>query len=186
MPHYTKAAEAIREIRVDCTVVEMIKTIAIIALAVVAGCDKQPPAAQRGTSLPTTQTKPAPEWKEPNSIGPQFWVYDLSSYSIADNDVVSGISGRWISVRYRRKSSADISRQDLVANITSSLESDGWTKKPLPSGKYMLSQIWEKSGQDLQFTRGAKDHEPAHWFFSQTIHISSDASVICLYCEVGW
>jgi hypothetical protein len=165
----------------------MMRYLMITTMLLAAGCTKEPvPAPKPETIQSSEQVAPKPEHRTPKSIGPQFWVYDLSKYDIVDNNVVSGMGGRWISVRYQKKNGAVVSRDDVVNDISSSLEIDGWTKEELPERKYVLSQIWEKAGQDLHFTRGAKDEEPEHWFFSQTIHVSTNAEIVCLYCEVGW
>ena len=164
------------------------RILSIIALMLLAGCGKTsaPASMQSETPQQTTDAKSTSERKEPKYIGPQFQVYDLSGYELVDGDVLSGLGGRWISARYQRMPGADVSRQQLVAGITSSFGADGWTKKPLPGRKYVLSEVWEKSDQDIHFTRRAKTDEPEHWVFSLTVHVSADADVVCLYCEVGW
>lgn len=166
---------------------EIMRYLIIAAVLIAAGCGREPvPSPKQEESKPSVRAAPTPERSVPKSIGPQFWVYDLSSYAQVDSDVVSGMGGRWISVRYQKKDGADVSRENVMSNIVSSLEGDGWTKKALPGRKYVLSQIWEKSDQDLHFSRGAKEKEPENWFFSQTIHVSTNAETVCLYCEVGW
>jgi hypothetical protein len=123
---------------------------------------------------------------EPQTIGPQFWKYDLKEYSIVTNDVVSGLGGRWISVRYQRRPEQTTTRESVVSHITTALQADGWKTERLPAGKYVLSKIWETSAEDLHFTRRAKADEPAHWFFVQTLFVSNEADTVAVYCEVGW
>lgn len=164
---------------------QRVKTAGTILLAIMLGCGK-PPETEPSAGGRSVRAKPESGSKEPKSIGPQFWVYDLSAYEIVDHDVVYGLGGRWISVRYRKKPDAVVKRDELVSHITDSLLADGWTTKPSPSVPYVMSTIWQKSNQDIHFTRRPKPDEPEHWFFNQTIHVSEDASVVCLYCEVGW
>jgi hypothetical protein len=168
------------------------KPILMLLLLVLTGCGEQcrdtersaPRQAQsraRTGSAPGQRGEPAPE-----SIGPQFWVYDLSEYEQTEHDVLAGLGGRWISVRYTRKPGFSVTRQQLISRIAAALEADGWTREAPPSHKYVLSRIWETASDDLHFRRPARDKEPEYWFFNQTIHVSEDASVVCLYAEVGW
>jgi len=107
-------------------------------------------------------------------------------YAIVTNDVVSGPGGRWISVRYQRHPEQTTTREEIVSRITTALQADGWQTAPLPSGRYVLSKMWETSAEDLHFTRRAKSDEPPHWFFSQTVFVSRDADTVTVYCEAGW
>jgi hypothetical protein len=50
-----------------------------------------------------TNSQQSTKSSEPSSIGPQFWKYDLREYEIAESDVLMGLGGRWISVRYARQ-----------------------------------------------------------------------------------
>ena len=63
------------------------------------------PATQPSTRPAKALTKPALE-----TIGPQFWKYDLSHYTRVDSDIVNGRGGRWISVGYQRKPKAVVTR----------------------------------------------------------------------------
>lgn len=153
--------------------------IAISMLILAAGCGpKVEPRSASSASPPPTA--------EPETIGPQFWKYDLKEYSIITNDVVSGLGGRWISVRYQRRPEQSTTREGVVARITAALHADGWKTEPLPARKYVLSKIWETSAEDLHFARRAKPNEPAHWFFAQTLFVSKEADTVAVYCEVGW
>ena len=148
--------------------------IPIPLLLAALGCErrKTPPVATQPTY--------------PKAIGPQFWRYDLSEYESVEHDVVYGLGGRWISVRYKRKAEATVTRDEMVSAIWSALQEDGWSSKPLPTVKYVLSKIWETSPSDLCFGRAARAAEPKHWFFNQVIHISQDGKTLCVYAEVGW
>jgi hypothetical protein len=152
---------------------ELMRPLVAIAIAiVVTGC------GPNNRSNPTSA--------EPKQIGPQFWKYKLTEYSIVENDVVRGPGGRWISVRYQLLPNETMTREQIVARITSALQSDGWKNEALPAGKYVLSKQWETSSEDLRFTRRAKPGEPDHWFFAQTVSVAEDAGTIAVYCEVGW
>ena len=152
------------------------------------GCDRQKPESPADAqSLDSNQTRAtSSEARAPKSIGPQFFKYDLSDYIQVDTDVVSGLGGRWISVRYQRKPEASVTRDDMVAAIQRALQEDGWSAQTLPAHKYVLSQVWEKSALDLSFGRKAREGEPKNWFFNQVIHISQDGKTLCIYAEVGW
>ncbi|MBN1818029.1 MAG: hypothetical protein JW828_11775 [Sedimentisphaerales bacterium] len=150
-------------------------------MAVVGGCHKKPEHSG-GSSADGNKSQRT----EPNVIGPQFWKYDLSEYERVDQDVFSGLGGRWISVRYRLKEGRAVSRDQMISRITQALETDGWKREPLPNRQYAFPTIWETSPQDLYFTRKARETEPEHWFFSQVIHVGSDGQILCAYCEVGW
>lgn len=65
------------------------------------------------------------------SIGPQFWPYDLSEYQRVDSDVLYGMGGRWISIRYQRKDSSAINRDEMVKRISKTLKNEGWSSKTL-------------------------------------------------------
>jgi hypothetical protein len=165
--------------------------VGLMALALMrtVSCNKQfgtPALRSEETDSAQAPLAPEPESPAPATIGPQFWLYGLPEYEIAEKDVVSGLGGRWISVRYRKRSHQQITPYEIELRITSALISDGWKKDALPSGRYILSKIWETSTEDIRFTRGAKPGEPDHWFFAQTVFISPDAEVVCVYCEVGW
>lgn len=154
--------------------------VALSLLIVMTGCDRK----GEPRSLSSSPASPA---AAPKTIGPQFWKYDLDKeYSLVTNDVVSGPGGRWISVRYQRHPGQTTTRQEIVSRITTALQAGGWTPKPPPSGKYVLSKIWETSAEDLHFTRQAKADEPPHWFFAQTVFVSRNAGTVAVYCEVGW
>ncbi|MBK8002317.1 MAG: hypothetical protein IPK15_27410 [Verrucomicrobia bacterium] len=110
----------------------------------------------------------------------------MSEYSIVTEDVSSAPGGRWISVRYQRRHGKTTTRDAVVNRIASALQADGWKTAPLPKGKYVLSKIWETSGEDLHFARRAKPGEPKHWFFAQTVYVSKEADTVAIYCEVSW
>jgi hypothetical protein len=150
----------------------MIVPIALLLAAI--GCERP--------KTPGAPTHPA----YPKAIGPQFWQYDLSEYERVDLDVVHGLGGRWISVRYKRKAEATVTRYEMVTAIRNALQEDGWSSEPLPSVKYVLSKVWETSPSDLCFGRAARGGEPENWFFTQVIHISRDGRILCVYAEVGW
>ena len=120
------------------------------------------------------------------TIGPQFWKYDMSEYERVDSNVVYGLGGRWISVRYRRKSGEAVNRHDMISRISKALTSDGWTPRSLPGYEYVLSTIWETSEDDIHYTRAPRDDEPETWSFSHIIHVSSTGDNVCLYCQVSW
>ncbi len=141
-----------------------ISLVLTLCVGLMGGCDKNP---------------------RPGMIGPQFWKYDLSEYKPIDQNVLSGMGGRWISMRYELKDGQTIPRDQIISRITQALEADGWNKEPLPE-RYVLSTIWETSPQDLCFTRRAREPEPEYWFFSQVIHVSQDGRILCIYYEVGW
>ncbi len=149
------------------------------------GCREESAELQSSSraSSATADTQPS---KEPQSIGPQFWKYDLDEYDRVDHDVMYGLGGRWISLRFRRKPDAMVDRQTLVTRISTALKGDGWSAESLPNHKYVLSRIWETGPDDLYFGRRARDDEPPHWFFNQAIHVSQDAAIVCIYAEVGW
>jgi hypothetical protein len=143
-------------------------------------------ACDQGPAVSSTSAPNPPRSKEPAAIGPQFWKYELNEYSIVDNDVVSSLGGRWISVRYQRRPEHTSTRAGIVSRIATALQADGWKAAPLPQGKYVLSKIWDTSAEDLHFTRGAKADEPDHWSFAQTVFVSKEADTVAIYCEVGW
>lgn len=148
--------------------------ISIIALLL--GCEsrsKQPTASNPVASAPD------PFW-------PLFYRYDLTDYSMATSDVIEGLGGRWISVRFQRHPDAWTTRMELVSRITTAMLADGWTQSPLPQRKYVLSKMWETSPEDIHFERKAKADEPSHWLFAETVFISRDANTVAVYCEVGW
>ena len=120
------------------------------------------------------------------TIGPQFWKYDVSEYEQEQQNVENGMGGRWISVRYKKKAVSDVSTSDMKKRIETALLEDGWESKSLSSYHPVMSKTWETAPEDLYFERNARNDEPSHWFFSQRIHVGEDASVLCVYCEVGW
>ena len=152
----------------------MVKTVVTIGLLLFAlGCDRE------------AEESSQPE--EPASIGPQFWKYDLSNYTRVDSDVVYGLGGRWISIRYQRNAGTTVTRDEMASEVDRALLEDGWTAKSPPAPeRYVLSEIWETSPSDLCYHRDARGEEPEHWFFNQVIHISHDGKLLCIYAEVGW
>jgi hypothetical protein len=167
-------------------------SLVAVFLLLAAGCGREAdrprsePSRQTGGMASEADTRPDQTGAEPRSIGPQFWKYDLSEYKQVEHDVMYGLGGRWISLRYELRADGSTNRDEMVARITAALTSDGWVKGALPKGRYVLSQIWETASDDLHFSRDARDGEPEHWFFNQTIHVGKNARVICLYAEVGW
>ena len=121
----------------------------------------------------------------PESIGPQFWLYDLSEYDEVEHDVRYGLGGRWISIRKRQKPGCSVTRDQLVERISKPLLAAGWTRAT-PPRRYVLSKMWETAAGDLYFRRPALKGEPHYLFFNQAVHISEDASIVCLYAEAGW
>lgn len=146
--------------------------VALLSLAVL-GCEKSPPS-----SPPTTQ--PA------KSIGPQFYAYKLPEYSRQDTDVVYGLGGRWITIRYVLKPDTTISPAEIRARVQTALEQAGWQRKPLPRKKYVLSKIFETSSKDLYYTHSPFEGDPGHWFYNQAVHVSDDGRIVVGYYEVGW
>lgn len=119
-------------------------------------------------------------------MGPKFWLFDVSDYNRTDEDVLHGLGGRWISVRYVLHDGVTVNRSDKVAEIVNAFTEDGWTLEELPSEKYVLSEIYETADSDLCFRRPAREGESEHWTFRTIIHVSEGGNVICQYCEVGW
>ncbi len=143
---------------------------AIVAIAcLLLGCDSKRDGADRE-----------------DSIGPQFWVYDMKEYTRTHHDVLEGLGGRWISVRYEAKDGAKIDRAGKIREIVNAFISDGWKQEPLPKSKYVLSNLYETASDDLYFRRGARGDESQNWRFAKAIHVSADGRIICSYCEVGW
>jgi hypothetical protein len=153
-----------------------VKTIIVGFLAMVFGCNDD-------ARQPMDQGKPISATVE--SIGPQFWKYDLNGYQRVDHDVVYGLGGRWISVRYLRSKGVSTTKEAVTSQIVASLLQDGW-EKAARSENFTVARIWESSPDDFCFKRNARESEGANWFFTQTIHISDDARTICIYAEVGW
>lgn len=131
----------------------------------------------------TSPSGPSP--REPASIGPQFWRYSLTEYDLAGSDVVSGPGGRWISKRHTLRPGIEVDPASVRERISRALIADSWHAGGVPT-PYGLSKVWEQAPSDLNFRRPARTGEPAHWFFSQTIHVSDDARIVCIYAEVGW
>ncbi len=124
--------------------------------------------------------------KQEASIGPQFWLYDMTDYTRTHLDVLSGLGGRWISVRYQAKVDSKIDRAAKVREIVGAFTSDGWRQEALPKIKYVMSDLYETAADDLYFRRGARGKEIENWQFANAIHVSTDGRIICSYCEVGW
>lgn len=146
--------------------------LALLPLAVLS-CDKNSP--------------PAPPATQPSgSIGPQFQAYDLPEYSLQDKDVVCGLGGRWITLRYLLKSGTTTSPAEIKTRVQRALEREGWQQKPLPGNKYVLSKTFETSPNDLYYAHGPFKSDPVHWFYNQAVHISDDGRTVVCYYEVGW
>ena len=125
----------------------------------------------------------------PDPMEPLFLKYDLAEYEVTERDVVRGLGGRLISLRYELKEGAGITREEMADRVVAALTAAGWDRKEGPARpKPVLGKMWPPGGKDLHmhFARGPRDDEPDHYFFAQTIHISDDASVLCAYCEAGW
>ncbi len=120
------------------------------------------------------------------SIGPQFQSYELPKYAIQEKDVVYGLGGRWITIRYVLKPDASSNPTEVRDRIKTALEQDGWLQKPLPARKYVLSKIYETSPNDLYYAHGPFKDDPQHWFYNQAVHISDEGKVLVCYYEVGW
>ena len=173
--HPTRFARSFgRPLSSDVSDIQMRRIIPIALVLVALGCERR--------KTPAVATQPA----YPKSIGPQFWKYDLSEYERVEHDVVYGLGGRWISVRYKRKAEAAVTRDEMASAIRSALQEDGWSSKPLPTYKYVLSKIWQTSPSDLCFARAARADDPENSFFTQVIHISQDGKTLCVYAEVAW
>ena len=91
--------------------------------------------------------------KQEASIGPQFWLYDMTDYTRTHLDVLSGLGGRWISVRYQAKVDSKIDRAAKVREIVGAFTSDGWRQEALPKIKYVMSDLYETAADDLYFRR---------------------------------
>ncbi len=141
-------------------------------LTAAAGCQRRSP------SPPPVSITPA--------IGPQFGKFALNEYAQATNTVTHGLGGRWISERLIRLPGQNVTREDLVTRISGAMDADGWKRTKIPHPPFPGGTLWDHSREDLSFSRPARGDEPPAWFFNQTIFISPDASVVCVYSEVGW
>ncbi len=79
-----------------------------------------------------------------------------------------------------------MSKREILDRFRLSMTADGWALGSAPKRKYVLSKIFETGNDDLYFSRGPRGEEPKDWFFNMAIHVSQDARVVCVYCEVGW
>ena len=133
------------------------------------------------------ETPPEPPSTQPaGSIGPQFQAYELPEYSLQGKDIVYGLGGRWITLRYVLKPEATCTPAEIRNRIKTALEREGWQQKPLPNRKYVLSKIYETASNDLYYTHGAFEGDPNHWFYNQAVHVSDDGRTVVCYYEVGW
>jgi hypothetical protein len=96
------------------------------------------------------------------------------------------LGGRWISERLIRLPGQNVTREDLVTRISGAMAADGWKRIKIPNPPFPGGTLWDHSREDLSFSRPARGDEPPAWVFNQTIFISPDASVVCIYSEVGW
>ncbi len=118
-----------------------------------------------------------------------FQPFDLFDFELDRQDSLTSLGGRWISLRFRRKEGLGVSRTDLLRRLEKSLDLNGWEKPDSgPStSPYVVSEIFETdSERDVLFTRGPFPSERSSVFYNLHVYISDDASVVCLYCEVGW
>ncbi|NQZ59267.1 MAG: hypothetical protein HRT88_17575 [Lentisphaeraceae bacterium] len=146
----------------------MKKTILLLLILIsFTGCNKTP----KNTKL---------------TIGPQFWIGDLSEYKRTHFDVANGMGGRWITARYKIKKNHTCHYDEIKNRFISILDKHSWSKVDLPKHKYVMSQIFETSTNDLSYQRSSTGKEPNEWFFNMVVHISPDAETVCLYCQVGW
>ena len=120
------------------------------------------------------------------SIGLEFAPYELPEYEVDQRDSVSGLGGRWMTLRYTLKSGRTADRNEIRNRAVEALEKTGWKKGTLPSLNYVLSKIFETASDDLCYTHPARANDPPHWFYSQAVHVSRDAKVVVCYYEVGW
>lgn len=153
------------------------KLTIILAILVFSCCDSK---------SNTVHEKEASRVTDNISIGPQFGITNLPEFERVDDDVKRGLGGRWTTFRYQKKSSSNITKQELQNRFIESMKFDGWKSPALPTSKYVLSKIYETSEDDLCFSRNSRGKEPKHWFFNMVVHISDDANIVVLYCEVGW
>ena len=120
------------------------------------------------------------------SIGQAFAPYELPEYEMDQRDVVSGLGGRWMTIRYTLKSGRTADRDEIRNRAVEALEKAGWKKGTLPSLNYVLSKIFETASDDLYYTHPAHADDPPHWFYNQAVHVSRDAKVVVCYYQVGW
>ena len=121
-------------------------------------------------------------------IGGQFWSFSTEEYEVVkkDFDIVRGMGGRWFTSRRLLREGYNITREEMVQRIVQSFEYYEWKQTKLRQGKYVLSAIYETSGNDLRFTRGPFSSNDSALEHIVTIHISDDASVVVIYGEVVW
>lgn len=116
----------------------------------------------------------------------RFQPYQLSDYTLSQWDVVEGLGGRWISLRYQLNADANADAPGIRARLTDSLAKAGWTPRPLPEGKYVLSRIFETSPGDLSFAHDPFPGDPSYFVYHQMVHVSDDGKVVVCYCEIVW
>lgn len=120
------------------------------------------------------------------ALGERFRKYELPEYELVDHDVLYGLGGRWISLRYKLKDGAEAEKESIRQRIADALARNGWQPKTLPSGKYVPSELYETSSTDLYYSRGPFEGDRDHVFYNQAVYISASARVVCCYYEAGW
>jgi hypothetical protein len=174
------------------------RMLVIFVLSVlIVGCSDESPDIKKGNATKAEDYKNAlsdEEKKElkyekwSNAIDEQFWPFSLQEYEFQKEEanVVYGLGGRWISVRYLLREGNDITREEIRQRIIRSFEFYEWKRTDLPKVKYVLSTIYETSEDDLCFTRNSFTSNDTTDYYKITIYISDDASVLVLYCEAAW
>lgn len=131
-----------------------------------------------------TGKRPPNHMEELAAISSPFWNGGLPEYAVVDSDVVMGLGGRWVSVRFERRDGFSTTRAEINERIVAAQTENGWSKTTTVNDP--LSRVWKQSPDDLMFDRRPRPDEKVHSFYHQRIYLSPDASVVCVYAEVGW
>lgn len=112
--------------------------------------------------------------------------FALDEYELVDRDVVRGIGGSWVSLRYEAAAETVPGYAAVRDRVATALEADGWVRDTMPDSPYILSREYDSSDDDLFYTRGPYPGEQPHVFHKLAVHTSPDARAVCLYVTRGW
>ncbi len=110
--------------------------------------------------------------------------FEIREYELAEQDALHGLGGNWLSRRYVKTPDVDIDRAVLRRRLSEALVSSGWATAELPKQKYVLSKMYETSGDDLCYTHPPFTADDNVLSYNLAIHVSESAGIVVLYYEL--
>jgi hypothetical protein len=212
-PYFRKSINFLKMIKTTFAL-KMNKCLIILlcALAIGAGCNSEQDS-EPSTHNPITEAPPPKQFEE-KQLSPEeqemlgalqeafkpdmdpktpfaelatpFAVFELPEFEQDNISVVRGLGGYWVSARFISTTGAqNLARQDLLDLVTSAYTNLGWATLQTPSHN-VASEKWESSKDDISFSFSTNFNDGRNAFYNCSVHVSTNADVVCIYTGIGW